>query len=554
MEDPRTSQALLPVDEFQTSFSGGMRDRDHPSQLQPNQYAYGKNIEVRDSGLASTRHSRFVATGDCGSNGGTNPQGAYWYEPFPGQGMMVQIQGGAAYRWRGSSHFWEPMGNLQLNNTSDRVAMCCQSNFLYVYGSSNGSDSTWVYDPYAETWTSLADLNTSAPWGNLVAIQLGRMCVAGVDFTVTPNIQDTRQYIFYSDTFVSAFNRVNNNTRISTDGGEPVKAISPYRNGQIIAWTRNNTKIIDISSANVASFVQQTLDSHLGCVAPMTVVPVGEDVFFLSPDGHVRTIKRTQQDTAYGVSTPVSFWVPNLMGRINKHAMGKCAAAFFNNYYLLAAPMDTSGKNNGLIVFDLLQSIQVPSSIGQTVVPICVGEWTNINAFQFVVTNFNNIQELYYIDSTNGAAVKMFDSGQNDGSVNLTGDGQPIVHFVDSTIKTRAPNWNTPRHDKTMHDLEMQFLNTFGTVTVSYARDDGNFNALFSGAIGDTSKAILGSASTILPFYLASDPGLVNLPLSFFRQGRSRNWQLQIDFTGGTMNLKEITMSAFIEGASTRQV
>lgn len=539
MENPKTSSSLLPVNEIQESFAGGMRDRDHASQIDPNQYAYGKNIEIRDAGLAKTRRGTSIQSATLN----TVPQEVAYYEPTPGNGMIIQVNTGVVYKWTVASGVWTQVKTATLNNISARCSISILNGILYLYAGAN--DHVWSWDGVAADFTDEGDSDAEPPLGDLSTVQAGRMVAAGVPATVAPSaITNARDYLFFSSVFDGhTFDRLNNTQRIPTDGSEPITAIAMYRLLQILCFTRNSCHIYDMTGSTVSGFSRITIDPKIGCSAPNSLVVVGEDAFFLSSDRHIRTIKRTINDIAYGVSNPVSFWVPNLMDRINVSYVHICAGVYYDNYYLLAAPLDTGTTNNGVIVFDLLHQVATPSGY----VPVCVGEWTNIKPFKWVVTNFSNQRELYYVSATTGALYKMFD-GTSD--VTTLPDVDPEEETtIPSRILTRAPNWGTPRHDKTMHNGEIQFLNTVGTLVASYIKDDGTVYSLLTASVGSENDAFLPIS---LPFLLAGGGTLFNLPLSFYRQGRSRNWQLQLDHDGGQCQYKEITMSAFVEGAMTR--
>lgn len=521
---PRSSSAVEPILEIQSSFDGGMRDRDHPSMLAKNQYALGYDIEVREAGLAKTRRGRTKKV----DSPGANPQGSIYFEPTPNNGRIFQVNDGLFWEWLNSGGVYTRVGTTVLTNTSSPVSFSILNGILYIL--SGTDDNCWSYD--GTTLTDEGNTNTDPPRGDLACSQAGRVCVSGVPST--PAITNARDYVFFSDIYDGhTYDRASNNKRTPTDGSEPVTAISTYRDEKILAFTRNSSHIYDITGATVSNFTRVTLDPKIGCIAPRSVVVVGEDAFFLSADRQLRTIKRTVFNVAYGVSIPVSYLVPNLMERINPLYASKCAGVYFDNYYLLSAPLDTAQKNSHVIVFDLLHQVETPAGL----VPICVGAWRNIAANDWVITNFNGKQQLYYIDAVDGATRLMFDGDSDDGGT-ITVD-----------LDLRAANWGTDRHDKTLHSGEIQLIDSFGTLTLSYAKDDNVFVTLGSFSVG--------TGSTLnLPFDLPANlsPGgvLKYVPHSYYRRGRSRAWQIRISHTGGQINIKQFALGAWIEGATTR--
>lgn len=505
----------------QKSFAGGMRDRDHPSELSEVEYARGVDIENRDSAIAKTRRGRTVKT----DSAGIDPQGAIFFQPNGGTAVIFQVNSGIFWTWANSGTAWTRVGLTQLTNTTEPVMLVILNGTLYVF--SGTGDNVYSWDGIAANFTNEGNTNSDPGRGDIVCQQEGRLAVAGLGGI----IQD---YIEFSDIFGGgAFDRAANNKRVPTNGSEPVTALASYRNSDILAWTTHSTHIFTVSGSTVSSFTRQSIDPEIGCAAKKSVVVVGEDAFFVSADKQVRTIKRTVQDKAFGVTIPITYLVPNLMDRINGDYLSLCAGCYFDNYYLLAVPFDTETRNSGVIAFDMLH--QMPTPAGQ--VPVCVGEWTNMCVCEWVVTEFDGVTQLHYIDSNDGKAYLMFDGTSDDGE-NIT-----------SIIDFRSFDWGISTNDKTAHSGELQFLDTTGTATLSYAKDDGIFNTLLAKNVGDPSIANL---PINLPFVLPGNDGVGFMLLTFYGLGRSRYWQLRLTFTNGTFNLKQLFLRAHIESIRTR--
>ncbi len=521
MKAPTTSRELEPLPVVQDSLAGGQNDRDHPSLLDPNQYSKGVNIEIRSKGLGKTRRGKTMKTGSCGAY----PQGAIYFKPLSGSPVIFQVNNGKFWTWGGSGMIWTQIGATTLNNTTEPVGLEIVNGILYVYGGT--SDNTYSWNGSAASFTDEGNTNTDPPRASIIAQQSGRIAAS-------IGTGSNGDYIYFSDIFDgTTFDRTSNNKRVPTSGSEPVTALAAYRKAGLLAWTLNSTHIFDVTGSTVSSFERLTLDPKIGCLAKKTVVVAGDDAFFMSADRHIRSIKRNANDQAFGITCPISYLNPNLVGRINESYAHLCAGVFFDNYYLVAAPMDNNTRNSAVIPFDLLH--QVPSPSGP--VPACLGEWTNIAASDFVVTSFSNISQLYYIDSSDGSAYLMFDGTADDGS------------YPSATLRLRGQHWDAPHHDKTLHSGELQLVDSIGELDISYAKDDSVFTPLLSSTIGDTSAAIL---PINLPFNLAAGGVLALQPLTFYRRGRSRYWQLEIVMSDGIMNLRQATLRAWVEMMTSR--
>lgn len=538
MYAPRTSQALDPIQEIQQSFAGGQRDRDHPSLLAENEFYKGVNIEIREGGAAKTR--RGWSQNSTVSPGG-NPQACIYFDPSGATPpLLVQVNDGKFYTWDGTSSNWNRVGTTQLSNTNGKISMVVLANRLFVFSGEN--DNVYSWNGTDASFTDEGNTNTDPPRGDIACVQSGRICVAGVVSTAT--ITDARDYIFFSDIFDgTTWDRSTGSKRVPSDSAEPVTALAAYRNEEILAFTRNTTHDFSISGTTIANFTRITIDTKVGCIAPKTVVVIGDDAYFMSADLHIRTIKRTIQDVALGVSVPITYDNPNLMSRIHELNANLCASTFFDNYYLISVPLDgdpndgdasTNIRNSHVIALDNLQQKQGVSGP----IPACCGEWENIAANSWITSYFSNRQRLMFIDANDGNVRTMF-AGESDNG-----------NYPDVEIKFRGMSWQSPHLDKTLHSGEMQFLETFGTVTVSYAKDDGEFNLQIVKIISDSGSRL----PLTLPFTLTEGGVLAFLPMTFYRRGRSRYWQLKLNHTEGIINLKQITLRSFVEMYATRGI
>jgi hypothetical protein len=98
------------------------------------------------------------------------------------------------------------------------------------------------------------------------------------------------------------------------------------------------------------------LTNTVGLAAPLSVQFVpgapGGDLYFLARDG-VRAITRAQDDTASGISPPISDPIQSTIDRINFTFAHKCVSAVQDSKYLLAVPLDGAVENTHVLIFDL---------------------------------------------------------------------------------------------------------------------------------------------------------------------------------------------------------
>jgi hypothetical protein len=121
-------------------------------------------------------------------------------------------------------------------------------------------------------------------------------------------------------------------------------------------WGSNSALIPTLGDElDVLNSKVELLARGVGCIATKSCIwvpgPNGDDVLYLARDG-VRTLSRTQDDDVTGAGLPLSFNIPNWIDRINFDAAYKATAAYFDNAYHLAVPMDGAVENSHVLRFD----------------------------------------------------------------------------------------------------------------------------------------------------------------------------------------------------------
>lgn len=504
------------------TFSGGQNDRDHPSAIADNQYAYGKNIDPQSGGLFDSRLGRTKKVDSPGST----PQGAAWFSVSESNSFLIQVNGGRIFKWEGSATtFTEIDNSVQLNNQTAPVQMYVLNGKIYIHAGNGDNVRSW--DGSSPNLVDEANTNTDPPLTNLCWTQSRK------GFAAQTDTAGTDDFVYVSSANDGqTWDRSAGNVRIPTEGNERVTAGAMFRNGNILVFTRNTSHVITVSDSSVSNWVRQTISPKIGSVSPWISV-VGQDAFFMSPDGHIRTIRNTDFGEQQAVDEPVTVFNPNLVARLTKTKLNNTRGIWFNNYLLVSASIDNSTYNNVIIAFDMLHRIQTET--GQ-VIPICLGEWSNMYAGEFVVTYFNNRHRLYYMDSRDGALYLMFDGETDDGTT------------IDVEYRGKSLDFGTQRHDKTILDGEIQVFDTFGTLTFQYAKDAGSYATNKSEAIGGSQAQL----PFTLPVQLGSGGVLDFIPMSFYGAGQSRFWQPKITHTGGKISLKQLTLRAKIHNALSR--
>lgn len=164
-----------------------------------------------------------------------------------------------------------------------------------------------------------------------------------------------RNTLYASDILDAEIWKTTNSIIVGGDDGEDIVAIQPFYDYEILVFKPNKIYLVtaDPTATTAAGWTVRLLNDKIGCVSGRSVNFVNKDVFFLANDG-IRSVARSVADDFYIVGTPISEPVKNIIARINKNYVTLCNAAFYNNRYFLAIPLDTAITPNYILVYNAL--------------------------------------------------------------------------------------------------------------------------------------------------------------------------------------------------------
>jgi hypothetical protein len=220
------------------------------------------------------------------------------------------------------------------------------------------------------TATATASISALAPTGlRLVRQFTNRLFAVGSG--------TDRNTLYASDILDAEVWKSTNSIVVGGDDGEDIVAIQPFYDYEILVFKPNKIYLVtaDPTQTTAAGWTVRLLNDKIGCASGRSVNFVNKDVFFLANDG-IRSVARSIADDFYIVGTPISEPVKNIISRINKNYISLCNAAFYNNRYYLAIPLDTSTTPNYILVYNALFNA-------------FEGLWS-IAASKMVITNFSS--------------------------------------------------------------------------------------------------------------------------------------------------------------------
>jgi len=501
-----TDDALL-TDGSQ-SFGGGADEQVDPGLLEGTACAEMKNIALNRFGVAVTRKG-CIKVGDAAPFV-ARIQGLAELDTASTE-VLLCVSGGAFKELVGTT--WTAESGWSADASADMVNMVQGVNLLYV---ADGVGNLRSFD--GTTWTDLTTGSGNAPIGNLLAWHTSRMFLSGVSAN-----NDT---VYVSDILevgAGHWNWTTNSFRVGGGEGDAIMAIAAWTGYKLVVFKNNSFYVVEANpTESVAQWVVERISPVIGCVAHRSVVQVGNDLFFLSRDG-VRSVIRTVTTDQNEVSLPLSWPMQPYIDRINWTYASRSCAAFYDNKYLIAVPLDSATDPNYVLVYD-------------TRAQRWSGYWTGWTPTIFHVSKLANLRNLYFGQS-DGKAWEWQADADDDAAASYLDDGTGYA----SRIKSRAYSFADPLSPKWGWCVNLEFYLSLATASCSAILDQGGDNILDSSF---ATEQVSNQLPVNLPFNLASVRNK-RVALDLATLGEFRSIQIQTDATTGRLALKSLFVSAF---------
>ena len=125
-----------------------------------------------------------------------------------------------------------------------------------------------------------------------------------------------------------------------------------FSEDNLMVFNRNSIHLVT-NTTSLQSASTRLLTNEVGCVARQSITQVGNQVIFLSDNG-VYSTQFFDEYNLRGTETPLSEPINVTIQRINKAHWDKSVGVYFDNRYFLAVPLDSSTKNNAIIIYNFL--------------------------------------------------------------------------------------------------------------------------------------------------------------------------------------------------------
>lgn len=150
-------------------------------------------------------------------------------------------------------------------------------------------------------------------------------------------------------------------TAVTANLGEsdPINFLLPIpAQDALMIGKANEILLFQNFSQGPTAWTVATITREYGCIAALSAVQVGSDVWFLSRKG-VASIAQTVQGISQGVALPVSRPMKKYIDLIDWNYASQACAQYWNNRYYVAVPLkgqQGTRVNNGWLVYNFLNA------------------------------------------------------------------------------------------------------------------------------------------------------------------------------------------------------
>jgi hypothetical protein len=551
------------------SFNGGQVSGVTPSLISENQASDISNMTISPSGILQTRQGIEQVSANVSS--GSSIQGMHYFDT-PDIERIVVACNGKLFNSTSSTSFGTTSGTVtsgavdvnfsQFNNRLYYTDGA--SNLFFTDGTSYHRQGTSVLSVtvtndgtgYTSTPTvtigapSLAYGTTATAIASVVSNKVSDITVtnAGSGYTTAPTVTISggggssatatasisdlaptglrlvrqftnrlfavgtgvyRNTLYASDFLNAEVWKSTNSIIVGGDDGEDIIAIQPFFDYELLVFKPNKIYLVtvDPTALTASGWTVRLINDKIGCQAAGSVVFTDKDVFFLTNSG-IRSVVRSLSDDFYTIGVPISEPVKDIIARINKSYISESNAAFHNNRYFLALPLDSATKCNYILVFN-------------TIFNSFEGLWS-IPASKMAVTNFSGGYTTtgikLAIGSPTGQVGHLFDyldpDLQGDGNTNFKDYGTSYQSYV----VTKAYDLDDRVAKKYGSHYEIEYYYSTATNCTIQMKRESDSEYVTIGSSVDTSTP----GGLTLPFTL---PATLSAQTYNFRADSLRSYQ-----------------------------
>jgi len=461
----RQTASLQAIDDQQLSktigdISAGINTRMNDSRIGDTQSTSLTNVELNVVGERSKRSGSTLIGNDVGNVATVQ---LHNYEIQGAGDQLLMFEDTTLHKWLGSGN-WAAVKDdftaaTKVSITQGKESGLSPDDIVIVQ---DGSNNAFRIDSDGNE-QDLGDTNTSPPLTRVMAWYNNRFWTLKNDVLAFSDA--------YSADYSGAFDRTTDIFRVPV--GQEMGIVPTRDSGMVIFGKQEVWALAPSITPDPTTDQPQPFVTNVGCVAENSIVPVGDDIYWLAQDG-VRSLKRTLQDKLQlGVDYPLSYNLKESVDSLNWDVIDKACAILFDNKYIISVPVNGSETNNELWVY-------YPTTQGWTI-------FSGINASCFAKYKVDGEERLYYGDATDGKVYRLFTGTDDNGS------------DIQYTEETKAHDMGFPLNYKFGGELTLRCADNGGTITVYYQIDDNGWIEL--GTLDTTGGGVTYPTTFPVVFY-----------------------------------------------------
>ena len=328
----------------------------------------------------------------------------------------------AVYSWAGSGSFTKISGaNTFTNSTTMYTAVAND----YIFGFNQKEQFDW-------NGTTFTKNRSGVPLGNFAVWFHNYLFVA--DTTANPN------RLFFSNLGNPLVFAGSDYVDINPGDSDSCQGLGMLQD-ELFFFKKNSIwSITGWSGTTFAATTASTENTNVrlfgyGCIAPGSIVSVGNDIYFLSfleGTPHIRSLKKTQFAATLGGGI-ISYDITGTMATINKNYMQNTVGTFDGRYARWSITTGSSTTNNKVIILDTwgirkVKNVQIYPWMSES----------GKNASFMAVSTLSGYAVNYFADTSNSGLVLKYDfSVYTNNGTPITMTVRPRTFMTDPSRKSK---------------------------------------------------------------------------------------------------------------------
>lgn len=399
-------------------------------------------------------------------------------------------------------------GLVSLDALTDDALFLAILDGAYLF---RGSSAVAMITPSTDRYALDTNINTSPP-RNVVSV-----CFAAERAWALAS----DGYLYYSTvkptaaTFDTNWDRTNTTAGTGAGrfqmsphkGGKPV-AVVPWKDDYILVFYDRYIEllIVDVNWSDLSNSSRLIVEPRYGCIAHRSVVPIGQQVFFLDQYGEYRTLAETINGQITGTTPlPISEGIKDqLPDSLNKSVLTKAHAVAFEDKIYLHVPAQADAVSTTEATYQAIYDTGrgVWTSWGQLAVSSGV-------LFTSQLRSGAQGEELWMTDGGNGSVApyaKQPNLYRMTPATFADANQAGTLAAISWAVETRAWDGGYPENDKILDTVEVEFTGDTGTrVYVDVMQDESGVwegldpTVLIAGSTDDGYPIVYANGDIVYP-------------------------------------------------------